>query len=89
MHSGQMRPYWIAFERQPTASLFNLGYGVTARSEADAREILAETIPDAPRIVSVTPIKDMRDLDQGHVVPNMSNWFRRGVWFPKGHEALK
>lgn len=31
-------------------------------------------------------IKDMCDLDQGHIVSNMSNWFRRGVWFPKGHE---
>jgi len=81
-----MHPYWIAFERTPTPTLFNLGYGVTANSEEDARQILAAEVPDAPAILSVSPIKDMRDLDQGHVVPNMSNWFRRGIWFPKGYE---
>ena len=81
-----MHPYWITFERTPTPTLFNLGVGITARSEEDARELLATTIHDAPAIVNVTIIKDMRDLDQGHVMPNMGNWFCRGIWFPKGYE---
>jgi hypothetical protein len=81
-----MQPYWIVFEHTSKPTLFNLGYGVTANSEQDARQILAGAVPDAPAIVTVTPIKDMRDLDQEHVVPNMGNWFRRGIWFPKGYE---
>jgi hypothetical protein len=81
-----MHPYWVTFERTAAPTLFNLGYGVTANSEDDAREILLAAVPDAPTIVSVTPIKDMRDLDQGHVIPNRENWFPRGIWFPKGHK---
>lgn len=81
-----MRPYWVTFERPAKFSTFGLGFGVTASSEDDVRQILAASVPDAPAILTVTPIKDMRDLDQGHVVPNMSNWFPRGIWFPKGYE---
>ena len=81
-----MHPYWIVFARQQTPTLFNRGVGVTANSEEDAREILAATIKGAPLVVSVTLVKDMRDLDQGHVTPNMGNWFRRGIWFPMGYE---
>lgn len=25
------------------------------------------------------------DLDQGHVVPNMGNIFKRGIWWPLGY----
>ena len=83
-----MRPYWVTFERTPQPTPFNLGYGVTAILEEDAREILAANVPDAPSIASMMPIQDMRDLDQDHVAPNMGNWFQRGIWFPKGHETL-
>ncbi len=56
-----MRPYWItSFDRAPKPTIFNLGFGVTANSEDDARQILAAAVPDAPAILSVTPIKDMR-----------------------------
>lgn len=81
-----MRPFWITFERQQSSTFFNLGVGITANSEEDARQILSATIEDAPPIANVATIKDMRDLDQGHVAPNMGNWFRRGVWFPLGYE---
>jgi hypothetical protein len=30
----------------------------------------------------------MNDLDQGHVVPNTANWFKRGVWYPLDHEDI-
>jgi len=83
-----MHPYWIKFERQSYPTLFNLGVGVTADSEDDARNMVLSKMEDAPLIVSVTIIKDMRELDQGHVVPNMGSWFQRGIWFPKGYETL-
>ena len=81
-----MHPFWITFQRQQTPTFFNLGVGITANSEEDARQILAATIERAPPIANVTLINDMRDLDQGHVANNMGNWFRRGVWFPTGYE---
>jgi hypothetical protein len=82
-----MHPYWITFEQTARPTFFNLGVGITANSEDDARQILAATIQDAPGIVSVTRINDIRDLDQGHVAPNMGSWFRRGIWFPMGYEV--
>jgi hypothetical protein len=81
-----MRPFWVTFERQRTPTFFNLGVGITAHSEEDARQILGAATEGAPPVEKVTAINDMRDLDQGHVVPNMGNWFRRGVWFPTGYE---
>lgn len=81
-----MHPYWVTFERTAAPSLFNLGVGVTANSEDDARRIIAAAMHGSPSIASVVPVKDMRDLDQGHVANNMGNWFRRGIWFPLGYE---
>lgn len=34
--------YWISFEKQKAPSVLNLGVGVTAYSEADARKLVAE-----------------------------------------------
>ena len=33
------------------------------------------------------PTSTVRDLDQGHVIPNMAppNW--RGIWYPKGFDT--
>jgi hypothetical protein len=83
---GMTRPYWVRFELQTTPSPYNLGVGVTADSEEDARQILAAVMQDAPPVTSVNPINELRDLDQGHVAPNMGNWFLRGIWFPPGYE---
>lgn len=33
-------------------------------------------------------IDSVTSLDQQHVVPNMGNLLRRGIWFPLGHEHL-
>ena len=74
-----MRPYWITTDRT-----MSLGVGVTARSEEDAIDLLRQVWP-ADRIVSIHAISDIRELDQGHVVPNMGNWLRRGIWFPLGY----
>ncbi len=78
-----MERYWITFEKRDS-SFLNLGLGVTAYSEADAREIV-RAVSDRP-IVKIEVIFDMRDIEQKHVAPNMGNHFRRGIWFPLGHE---
>lgn len=77
-----MHPYWITISG-------HLGVGITARSETDALQLFALAFP--PReVVRIEIIKDMNDLDQNHVVPNLSgaNWLRRGIWFPQGYEHI-
>lgn len=74
-----MHPYWISLKGK-------LGVGITARSEADAMHIFSLVFGAKERVLAITVIKDMRDLDQKHVAPNMGNWFFRGVWFPRGYE---
>ena len=77
-----MGPYWIRTER-PTS----LGVGVTARSSEDAISLLRQAWP-TDRIVDIRTITNIAELDQGHVVPNMGNWLRRGIWFPLGYEHI-
>jgi hypothetical protein len=80
--------YWITLVEPPPGG--RLGYGVTAFSEEDARAILAFVAFDGalPAVAEVRADVDVRELDQGHVIPNMNppNW--RGVWFPKGFDSV-
>ena len=76
-----MHPYWIKTSG-------HLGVGVTAQSEADALQLFSIAFGSAENVVSIEIIKDMNDLDQNHVAPNMGNWFRRGIWFPQGQEHI-
>ena len=78
-----MRPYWIR-----TNEPFTLGVGITARSEEDARALFRLAWPDAPDIVEIKVIRDMCDIDQGHVAPKMENWLKRGIWYPRGFAQL-
>ncbi|TPK99589.1 hypothetical protein FJ934_00045 [Mesorhizobium sp. B2-4-12] len=76
-----MHPYWITIDG-------HLGVGVTARSEADALQLFALAFP-SKQVIGIDIVKDMDDLDQNHVVPNMvANWLRRGIWFPQGQEHI-
>ncbi|WP_337147078.1 hypothetical protein [Mesorhizobium sp. Cs1299R1N3] len=78
-----MHPYWITISG-------HLGVGVTARSKADALHLFELAFGSAQKIVSIEIIKDMNDLDQNHVLPNLgsTNWLRRGIWFPQGQEHI-
>ena len=80
-----MHPYWITLSG-------HLGVGITARSEADALQLFALAFGSAEKIVSIEIIKDMNDLEQNHVVPNMggANWFRYLVSAgPRAHFKLR
>jgi hypothetical protein len=35
-----------------------------------------------PAVVEVVENVDVRDLDEGHVLPNLGDPSARGVWFP-------
>lgn len=63
-------------------SPLNLGVGVTARSELDARAMIASCFPGA-EIASITVISDVSELEAKHVLPNMGDHMVRGVWFPR------
>ena len=64
-----------------------LGFGVTAYSIDDARTLLDEYLRRwrgtcEVEVIDIVEDVDVRDLDQGHVIPNMGPPNLRGVWFP-------
>jgi hypothetical protein len=78
--------YWFTFENSPQPSILNLGCGVTAVDEADARQMIEDQVYPAhgfQEIKGVVTDVDISTLDQGHVVPNMTMPLVRGVWFPR------
>jgi hypothetical protein len=76
-----MHPYWINIEGQ-------LGVGITARSDEDATMIFEAAFGLQISAGQIRAIGDMNELDQGHVIPNMGNWLKRGIWFPLGYEDI-
>jgi hypothetical protein len=79
-----MNRYW--FTTMPPGLGIGLGVGITAYSEADAREIFSAVFGAEVEVDQVKLIEDMHDLEQNHVAPNLGNHFQRGVWYPKGAE---
>jgi hypothetical protein len=78
LNNPMLRRYWFKTKDR-------LGFGVTAYSVDDAKRL----IDDAARrlgwdyeILRIVEDVDVRDLDQGHVVPNMGPPNFRGVWYP-------
>ena len=70
--------YWFQTTEHP-------GYGVTAYSEDDARNLIAEIVGAAALdegLVQIVVDVDVRTLDQDHVIPNMGPPNLRGVWYP-------
>jgi hypothetical protein len=78
-----LRPFWIKTDQS-----HSLGVGVTAYSEDDARTLFRLAWPSAYEIVEIKVIKDMRDIEQNHVVPNMEFWMKRGIWYPRGYTHI-
>ncbi len=76
-----MERYWANTKQLPRPSPLNVGIGVTAHSEADARTLIAEHFGEI-EIVGMMIVSDLGALDQKHVRPNMADHMVRGVWFP-------
>lgn len=91
MESTYIR-FWFEFNIENRASQpagIGWGVGVTAIDQDDAIKIINQKIfkgATMPGIKRMVENIDIRDLDQGHVLPNINppNW--RGVWFPKGYD---
>jgi hypothetical protein len=77
--SRMLNPYWIETDKP-----MSLGFGITAHSEADAKQILRLLLPGEYCVTHIATVSDMRSIDQRHVAPNMGNWMQRGVWYPCG-----
>ena len=77
-----MERFWADTKRQVQPSPLNLGIGVTAHSEADARVIIAECF-NGVEIERIRIVCHLTSMDEKHVLPNMGDHMRRGVWFPR------
>jgi hypothetical protein len=73
-----LRRYWFQTDR-------GLGYGVTAMSTQDARDLLAKYgYPSADmQITGVIEDVAVDALDANHVLPNAGPLVLRGVWYPR------
>lgn len=86
-----MTAFWIRFDlrlsdNHPVGVLS--GVGVTGHDKADALAMVKELIfggGDLPIVLELEEGVDISGLDQKHVVPNMGNPLKRGVWFPLGY----
>ncbi len=76
-----MVPYWINCADAP-------GVGITARDDADALSLFEAAFGQERQLSHLQPVHDASELDQSHVVPNMGNWLRRGIWYPLGYEHV-
>lgn len=77
--------YWFTFVKSASPSVLNIGCGVTAYDEGDAREMLREKVfplYGIREILGVVKDIDVSSLDEGHVKPNIGPSSNRGVWFP-------
>ena len=54
-----MLPFWITIEKKRTATPLNLGVGITAISETDARNIFAAAFGNEYQIASVSVVDDV------------------------------
>jgi len=84
-----LKRFWFKFSALPYNPL-NLGCGVTAFDSDAALTLLKERVfskGQTPTILEATENVDISTLDQNHVIPNMDDPTRRGVWFPKGYEV--
>lgn len=84
-----MKLYWIRHNDPLKQRSSPMGYGVTARDEQDAVYLLVEATPDLGETDVaggwvVKTINAISEIDQEHVVPNMGNHMKRGIWFPQG-----
>lgn len=78
-----LRPYWIKTDKP-----LCIGYGITARSEGDAENLLRLVLSSEYATISIKPVENAASLDQRHVIPNMGNMLRRGIWYPIGYQHL-
>jgi hypothetical protein len=80
-----MKRYWITFPHVGRPHPIELGCGVTAWNYDDALLLIRAAFPDlalgSPQ--KVVENIDVSTLDAGHVLPNLGNVLKRGIWWPR------
>jgi len=83
--------YWFEFDFTNYSNIpygVIMGCGVTGYEYEDAIKILKEKVfvnKELPQIRKVVENINIGELDQNHVIPNMSPPSNRGIWFPLGY----
>ena len=74
--------YWIEFDSLDSSWR---SVGITAYTEEDAINIIKEYLKNdtLPEIIDLQSNINLNELDQNHVIPNMSEPYFRGIWYPK------
>jgi len=87
-----LKRYWLQFDvslddNPPPGVL--IGCGVTAHHYDDAMDLVRAHVfktEPMPEIKNVKENIDISLLDEKHVLPNMGNPAKRGVWYPLGYD---
>jgi hypothetical protein len=79
-----LRLFWIKFSNLSNFNPLNIGCGVTAKDETDAKIIILQNFGDAvySAIFSISILSSFEMINDKHVVPNMGDYSKRGIWFP-------
>lgn len=85
-----VRRYWIELEQTIDKHVPGTlaGVGVTAYTKEDAMKLVQARIFQGNQIPPIRRFKvdiSIGDLDPKHVVPNMRDPSKRGIWFPAGY----
>jgi hypothetical protein len=78
----KLTPYFLTLEAN---AFSNLGFGVTGWTEDDAVNLLKQIVfkkNTLPKVIEIKVLKDLADLEQNHIRPNIGNPAFRGVWYP-------
>jgi len=81
-----LRRYWFTFDPHAGFWRVKLGCGVTATSYDDALALVKErlSIENADAVAGCVEDVDVSTLDERHILPNIGDVTRRGIWFPAG-----
>ncbi len=87
-----LKRYWFDFKNLESNSMpigTQHGCGISAYSYADAINLINEIVFEdtcIPHIAYIIEDIDVSTLDNNHVLNNMGDVTKRGVWFPLGYE---
>jgi hypothetical protein len=84
-----LKRYWFTFQKFSRPTPLNAGCGVTAFNRDDAITILREYVFKKEKNlewISLIEGIDISTLDQRHVLPNIGDVAKRGIWFPLGYD---
>ena len=76
-----MTPYLITTNK--FSAIEGTQFGVTAHNEKDARRLFEKAFGTNYEFLGIAIIESIEDLDEGHIRPNMGNFFQYGIWYPR------